>query len=317
MMRTRFLPVLVVAVWATPPLQGDVTIRSRNSIRFGAVLPGPVAQRTRNGTESPVPDSTVRYRKGAREYLKSGTFACLMDFDPQTITILDDEHKRFATVAMKEYAGKLAAAFPTLPPEYRMAQAGAKVSLTSRKTGRHEAMQGVEAEETEMTGSVALPVPAPNGEMHSEPLIQLTLQVWLAQPAVRELTGHTWPGAGFSLSIDPANTLGSAFGSMPGLGDALSRMLQEVEKTGALVLKSHLEASLPGMASFLQQMRREQGQALPDAVDVNAPFSVVDTEVVELSTSPVDDRIFQLPADYHAAPFEEVVKSVMPGYPRS
>jgi len=39
--------------------------------------------------------------------------------------------------------------------------------------------------------------------------------------------------------------------------------------------------------------------------------------VVELSTAPVDDAVFQLPADYHAAPFDDVVKSVAPDFPKS
>jgi hypothetical protein len=44
---------------------------------------------------------------------------------------------------------------------------------------------------------------------------------------------------------------------------------------------------------------------------------VVDSQVVELSTAPLDDARFQLPAGYHAAPFEDVAKSVAPDYPKS
>ena len=67
------------------------------------------------------------------------------------------------------------------------------------------------------------------------------------------------------------------------------------------------------MAARLRQMK----QALPNGVDTNAPFSVVDCEVEELSTAPVDDAVFELPADYHAARFEDVVTSVAPDYPKS
>ncbi len=323
-MRRRPLTFFLLAASAAPALSGDVTIRSHNALRFGAVMPGPVAQRTRNGTDSPLPETTVRYRKGGREYLKSGKFACLMDFDKRKITILDSEHKKFATVAMKDYAARLAAALPALPSEYRSAQKSAKVTVSSRTTGRIDTIQGVPVEETEISASLELPVPTADGKMQAEPLVKMALQVWTAKsaealrvPAVRELMAHNWPDSGFSPWIDPGNILTTIFGAMPGLGDGLTRMFQEVEKSHPVVLKTHLEASMPGMAAFLRQMRQQQGQAVRDDVDVNAPFSVVDSEVVELSTAPVEGAIFQVPADYRAAPFDEVVKSVAPDFPKS
>jgi hypothetical protein len=323
-MQIRPLAILLLATSAAPALWSDVTLRSRNTMRFGAAMPGPVAERTRNGTESALPDTTVRYRKGSREFLKSGKFACLMDFDKQTITILDAEQKRFVTVAMKDYVDKVEGALPALPPEYRTAQEAAKTTLSTRKTGRTDVMQGVPVEETEMVVSVDLPVPQADGEMRSQTLVKMTMQVWMAKsvkvsrlPAVRELAAHSWQDARFSQSIDPTNILAMTFGAMPGLGEGLSRMFQEVEKSGSVVLKTHLEASMPMAASFLQQMRKEQENSLRDGLDPNAPFGVVDCEVVEVSTSPVDDAVFQLPADYTAAAFEDVIKSVAPSFPKS
>jgi hypothetical protein len=310
--------------YAAPPLSGDVTIRTRNGIRFGALIPGPVAERTRNGTESDLPDSTVSYRKGRLEYLQSGKFACLMDFAKQEITIIDVGNKRFARVAMKDYAGRLAAVMPAVRPEFRTAQESAKTTLSSRKTGRTDVMQGVEVQETEYSVTLDLPVPLAAGQTQTGPLLRVTMEVWMAKPAevshvaaVREVTAGASSIPGFSHWIDPANILATIFGAMPGLGDAMGRMFQEIEKSKSVVFKSHLEASMPGMASFLQQMQKEQGGAVPNGLDLNAPFSVVDGEVVELSTAPVDDAVFQLPADYHAAPFEDVVKSVAPDFPRS
>jgi hypothetical protein len=323
-MQTSPLTFLLLAGSVVPPLSADVTVRSRIEIKFGAVIPGPVAERTRNGTQSDLPDSTVSYRKGGQEYLQSGKFACRMDFAKQEITIIDAEHKRFATVAMKEYAGRLAAAMPAVRPEFRMAEESAKTILSSRKTGRTDVMQGVAVEETEYTVTLDLPVPVAAGQTQAGPLLKVTMQVWMAKPAevsrveaLRELTSHIVSAPGFSRWIDPSNILATIFGAMPGLGDGMSRMFQEIEKSKSAVFKSHLEASMPGMASFLQQMQREQGNPLPNGLDPNAPFAVVDSQVVELSTTPVDDAVFQLPADYHSAPFEDVVKSIAPDFPKS
>jgi hypothetical protein len=117
-MQKRPFTLLLLATSAVPALLGDVTIRSRNDMKFGAVIPAPVAERTKNGTELTLPETTAIYRKGDREYLQSGTFACLMDFTKQEITIIDAERKQYATVAMKAYVDRLATAMPAMPAEF-------------------------------------------------------------------------------------------------------------------------------------------------------------------------------------------------------
>ena len=57
-MQARPFTILLLLASA-PPLSGDVTIRFHNQIEFGAVIPAPVAEGTRNGTESALPESTA------------------------------------------------------------------------------------------------------------------------------------------------------------------------------------------------------------------------------------------------------------------
>ena len=322
-MYARPFTLLLLAAAATPGLWGDVTLRLHNTLKLGTVLPGPIADRTKAGMQSPLPESTVRYRKGGQEYLQSGPFACLMDYDKQTITLIDGEHKQFATASMKDYAGRLRAALPGVPEEYRWAADASKVELSSRKTGRTDQMQGVTVEETEFIASIGVPAPDANGVVHVQPVIRMTMQVWTAKSPdasktapVAELTAHRWPSPGFSEAIDPASVLATIFGGMPGLGSGLRQMLEEVEKDGAVVLKAHLEAQMPGMADALRRVRTEQGQPLR-GVDPDAPFAVMDTEVEAISGASVDDQVFVLPKDYHAAPFEDVLKAITPAVPKS
>src|SRR6267154_1709217 len=111
-MRTSFLTISLVVTTSVPALLADVTLRFQNEIKFGAVLPAPIAGQSKNGTASALPPSTVFYRKGDKGYVQSGKFSCLMDFAKKEITVLDAEHQRFATVAMKDYSGRLTAAMP-------------------------------------------------------------------------------------------------------------------------------------------------------------------------------------------------------------
>src|ERR1041385_3164983 len=115
-MRTTLLTTSLL-VWAVPGLYADVTIRFRNEMVFGAVMPAPIAEKSKNGTESGLPATTAIYRKGSNAYIQSGKFACLMDFAKQEVTVIDGEHKTFATVPMKDYRERLAAALAALAPK--------------------------------------------------------------------------------------------------------------------------------------------------------------------------------------------------------
>ena len=314
----------MLAASAVPALWADSTLRTQNTMRFGGILPGPIAQRTRNGLASTLPDSTVRYRKGNREYLNSGGFTCVMDYGKQTITIIDAANKHFATVPMKDYVSKLAAAMPVLPPEFQPVDEVSKSSLESRKTGRTSVIKGVAAEETEMRLTLELPAPTPEGKMQLRPLIKMTMQVWTAKtgnatpvPALRDWLANSWPDDRYSLAIDPANILATTLGAMPGVASSLGKMFQEVEKSHAVVLKMHLEAGMLGVSGALQDMKKEKGEAAAQGLDPEAPFVVVDSEVQEISASPADQMLFQVPAGYTAAPFDVVVKAVAPNYPKS
>jgi TonB family protein len=98
--------------------------------------------------------------------------------------------------------------------------------------------------------------------------------------------------------MDPVAALQKIFAGMPGFGQALSTMVEGSGK-GGLVLKTHVEMYMPVLAAL------SSGNFDPNAAVMEAT-----SEIVELSTAPVDEAIFQLPADYTSASVGDILKSL-------
>ena len=141
--------------------------------------------------------------------------------------------------------------------------------------------------------------------------MKMVVRIWTAKaeealrvPAVRQWAGYT---AYSNYLMNPMTTIQKIFGNLPGLGQGVASMLEERSK--GLVLKSHVEMYMPMMALLAQQSARN---GTPPAVgfDPSAAVMEMNSEIVELSTAPVEDSAFQLPDDCQSAPFEDIMKSL-------
>ena len=56
---------------------------------------------------------------------------------------------------------------------------------------------------------------------------------------------------------------------------------------------------------------QKHGKPLPEGFDPDAPLVQIKQEAAELSTAPVDDSVFQVPAGYAAVPMEELMKTMV------
>jgi hypothetical protein len=146
------------------------------------------------------------------------------------------------------------------------------------------------------------------------------MQVWMADPeeaqrvpALQEFKNYT-ASAGYAMN--PAVMLEQIAASIPGLGEDLGRMIAEVSKDGGVALRVHLEILAPFLAIMSQQMPAAVGRALPAGVDPKAPLVQMNQELVEISSDPLDDSIFQIPADYQPAPLSEIMRGAVSAPPQ-
>jgi hypothetical protein len=82
-------------------------------------------------------------------------------------------------------------------------------------------------------------------------------------------------------------------------------MIADMTKSGSVSMRVHTEVTMPFLAVMAQQ-----GVPLPPGLDPGAPLMQMNQELVELSTDPLDDALFQVPQDYLPASLEEILKGV-------
>ena len=271
----------------------DVTLRYKMEIKTNSSLPAQMAR--------VMPQETVLRLKGGKGFSTSMGFNSIIDFTTKEITLLDTAGKRYAKLPYDQYGEEVARAMPEMPAEARAVMPSMKTDVSpARVTGRTAVIQGVEAEEREISVSVEGPA-MPN--MPSGPMVKLVIHLWSAKPgevmrvpAIRELTGYSlWSYA----TMNPAASMGKAMKQIPGFADIFEPLMKEMMK-GATVLRVHMDMFMPVMAAMLQRMPAGSNPS-GASIDPNEPFMQMNQEVVELSTAPVPDSVFQIPEGYQEA----------------
>ena len=315
--------ILLLFLSATPVLNADVTIRYKMDFNLGSFVP-PAAQQQLSAQKLPFPAVIVMQIKGDKGYSNAGLIASLLDFTKQQITVIDSTHKVFATVYMKDFPGEIGGAMPNMPaipPAAQKILESVKSNFSVQKTGRTDTIMGVKAEESELTLTIDVPVPAdlplPPGMFKPGEIVtivKMVMQIWNATPAelqrvpaLNELASHM----SATRLMNPVGWMQQMLGRLPGLSGGSAPMLDYFSKSDAPILKSHTEIYMPIMAR-IAQMLQAQGQTPPAGLDANAALAETNTEAVEISGAALDDSMFQVPADYQSTTLTDLFKTLMP-----
>ena len=288
----KSLAIVLGLVFSTLALRADVTIRYKIDYKFAESLPSAIMGQPLQQMDSSMPKEAVIQVKGNKGYSNYGKITYLTDFGAEQITLLDAAGKRFATLAMKDFADKLGASVPT------SAQTSIKSNFSSRKTGRTDTIQGIAAEENEMV--LTIESTEPLAAQSAGPLIKMAMQVWTAktEEALRVPPLRQWAGyAAYSSYLMPLTTFQKLFGGMQGPTQGFASMIEENNK--GLILKSRTQIYMPMISRFAQP-----------GFDPNAPVMEITNEIVELSAEPVNDSVFQLPEGSQSTTVEELMKSL-------
>ncbi|HEY2842902.1 MAG TPA: hypothetical protein VGJ09_04600 [Bryobacteraceae bacterium] len=295
--------ILAIAVLA-PLLHGDATLRYHTDVKTATGIPG-LPSGASLADMSSMRDMVVRV-KGNKAYSEQGHLTSILDLTTQEMTLIDAPHKLFAKVPAGKYAELAKSAIPVVPEEARVALASMKTSVDSRNTGRTAAIQGVQSEEHEFVLSIEMPA---GGPPLAGPMMKMLVQIWTAKaeeaqriPALQEVQNYTASASG---AVNPVELIAQVFSAVPGLGDSLTSMIADMTKSGSVSMRVHTEVTMPFLAVMAQP-----GVPLPPGLDPGAPLMQMNQELVELSTDPLDDALFQVPQDYLPASLEEILKGV-------
>lgn len=292
-----------------PSLWADATLRYHTDVKASGAVGIAVPL---NQALGGLGDLLLRI-KGNKAYSSQGNLASIMDLMTQELTVVDAAHKRFATVPAGQYAQKAKVAVPAVPQQASEILASMKSNMESRVTGRTTSIQGIQAEEHEFV--LTMDMALPGGPATTSPFMKMVIQVWTAKaeeaqrvPALQEFKAYM---ATANSAMNPAEMIKQIAGGLPGMGDKLGAMIEEMTKSGGMSLRMHTELFMPVLAMLGQQLPPQPGQAPPATVDPNAPLMQLNQEVVELSTGLLEDALFEVPADYQAATLEDILKGAV------
>jgi len=282
---------LFLAVLPPLVLRGDVTVRYETSIETGAAA----AQFRSALAPAALGGSFIRV-KGDLQKATTGKLILISDLAKQRVTLLDSESKTYATIPISQYMEQVAASVPVSPQIAAQARAAAaqvklNTAVESKMTGRTETIQGIQAEERQITVSITMTVP---GAQQAALATRLIMERWTAKaeeeqrvPALAELARFNES----SLSqLDFPNSLRSLFALTPGFEDAIAKM-SDAHK--GVVARMRLAV-------------------VPPAAMGDSPLMTLVQELKDFSTEPIPDSEFQVPPEYRATSFEEIFKTAIP-----
>lgn len=289
--------VLLAYLLASQTAFADLTLRWKMDIKPGAAIPAQAAEMMKQQlAASGMTGMTMRV-KGQRiqmEVMKANFFA---DYARGEITILRPEAKRYSTMPISEYPPQLPAT-SAMPPEAQKMLANMKVQVDTKKTGRTGMVQGIRAEENLLTLDMELPIPnapVPVG-------MRMEMENWTAMPdeqsrlpALSEFAAV----AGLARKLyNPAAMMEKLTAQMPGLAERMREPMAKFMAASTNVgVKMHMTMSIPGMAAMMEEARK-QGKPVPPGMDFSGPLMEMTMELVELSSQPVEEAVFQIPAGY-------------------
>ena len=188
------------------------------------------------------------------------------------------------------------------------------LQLDSKRTDRTDVIQGIKVGERETSMSMKIPLPAIPGGNNASPRasaieMKIVTHLWSALPAemervpaLRELAGVMSSAASNFTGQDLLQAFSEMF---PFGGTAMKKLMEEFTRDQSYPLRTEMEFTMPGVAEMMAQLNPAgaTATALP-----SGPLMILTMELRDLSTSPIDDAVFQVPKDYQQVPLADLVK---------
>lgn len=305
-MRRAIVAVLALSAIS---LHADVTVHYKTEMK------GSLASLLQqNGTQlsSLMPGDNVIRIKGNKSYVELGSTVSIGDSTSKEMILLDRDGKKYASSTVDEYLASIKNAVPTLPPGAAEMLAAFKVKADSKATGRTDTIQGIQAEEHELVLTMDGPA-VPNAP--AGPFMRIVVQMWTAKPseadrvpALHEFT--TYNQSAMAALTSPGGSIKKLLESIPGMGDSMAAAMQEMAGLHGVTLRANFQVFMPLIAAMAKQNPSMATQLGAD-FDPNGPLMELNQQIVELSTAPVPDSQFQVPAEYQKESVDDFMKAYL------
>jgi TonB family protein len=295
-MRHRLAGLVFLGLCAAQAGRADLTMRHTFTLKFASFLPPQALDAVRQQLGDRLSQGSTLELKGDRVRTAMGEMYSVADYLKGEILLVDPKTKRFATVPLAEYASKVLGSqvMPAMPPDAQRIFDNMKLDVKTSKTGKSETIQGIRTEESVLAISM---------EMAAGMQMRMEIHNWIASaeelkgaPALHDLA--SWAGRKRE-GLDPMEMMSKALTSLPGMGEKLRAPMQEMMKgTAGVVIRMQALTFVPAMAQMSGSGSDE-------------PLTQVSMDLAEISTAPVADLRFEVPAGYHTAAMEDLLKDAI------
>ncbi len=297
--------LLLLTLYASS-LRADVTVRYIAEIK--SALPAAMQQATAQ-LSSAMPSQTILLIKGSKSSSEYGGMRFINDSATKKVTLLDTANRKYATTDADDYMKAVGANMPKMPDAAAGMMAAFKTQVDSKATGRIETIHGIEAEEQQI--SISMDGPAmPN--MPPGPMIRVEMHIWMSKesdtakmPALREWANYNQSAIE---NMNPTSGIKKLFGAIPGLGESMNTIFQEIMKPNSVMMRLHLEMFMPALAAIVKMAPQASVGA---EIDPSAAVMQMTQEVADLSTEPISDSHFDVPAEYSQESADQFMKDLI------
>jgi TonB family protein len=297
-MKYKIAGVVLVGLCAAQAGRADLTMRHTLTFKFGSFLPQQATDAIKQQLGNRMAEGTTTQIKGDRVYTSMGQMFSVTDYAKGEITLVEPKTRRFATLPLAEYPGKVLAAqqLPPMPPDAQRIFDSMKLEVKTSKTGQTATIHEIRAEENVLV--ITMEVTA-GMQMRSE------IHIWAASPdelrrtpELRELAAYAGRPKG---GLDPMEMMTKSLAGLPGMGEKLRGPMQEMMKAaGGAVIRMRAATYMTGLS---QSMGGAAG---------GEPVTEVTMDLAELTLGPIPDSRFEIPAGYQKAPIEDLLTAMFP-----
>jgi len=139
------------------------------------------------------------------------------------------------------------------------------------------------------------------------------MHIWMSKegeagkiPALREWADYNQSAIA---NMNPTNGLKKLFGAIPGLGESMNTTFQEIMKPNSVMMRLHVEMFMPALAAMMKMA--PQGNPAGAEIDPNAAMMQMTQQVADLSTEPISDSQFDVPAEYTQESADQFMKDLV------
>lgn len=302
--------ILTLSLLLLSSLRADVTVRYETTVTLSPIMPPEAQDQVKQAGAVPI----TMLVKGSKGYTLTGSFASVTDLAKQISVVMDANKKTYASVAMNDYEQAVSQLVPKPSAEAQSMLANMEMNLESKNTGRTETIHGILAQERQ----IVLTTSIKNTTDQEKPgvMSRMVMEIWSAAPGEAARVPALGEIERFSAlsktAFDPTNMIQQMLGPYSAMTKGYDALAKELVDRPTLVLRTRIRVYVPAMAQAATALA-QAGRPVPE-FDPDGPLSEINQEVVELSTAPINDSAFEVPAGYQESTMLEIFKTRFPQF---